>query len=90
MNFTNAHETAFTQIYNPKESFMDLHNNEVGRSIANATKNLSIDQVQAKIIEAINNGDLYVLGDNQDQLFLSNDCPDCSVIVLDSNSEKNE
>ncbi len=75
--FATAHETEYN--YNPSkaETFMDLHNNEVGRNIAILNPNVSDEDLQQIIMSALQEGQLYVW-DGSD-IYFSNACPMCSV-----------
>lgn len=57
--FANAHEQTPNNPIEHKQ--MDLHNNELGRSIAIQYEGQGYDVFAQKIIEAINNGDAEVL-----------------------------
>ena len=71
--FTTGHETGYGQIR--EEQFMDLHNNEVGRNIGSTYSDVPIPILQQKILEALENGDLYVW--TGQEIYLSNECPLC-------------
>ncbi|MFZ5904485.1 MAG: DUF6973 domain-containing protein [Chloroflexota bacterium] len=74
--FTTAHETEYSDQWDAREqAFMDLHNNEVGIRIAITVPNLSNQQLQDKIIEALRAGELYVWDRND--IYYSDMCPEC-------------
>ncbi|MGY4101397.1 DUF6973 domain-containing protein [Nocardia sp. R16R-3T] len=80
--YTTAHEK--TGGNPPAREAMDLYNNQLGRSIALDNPDASPDQLQAKISEAIQNGQAVVLktpdGQSQPQITWSN-----RVAVADTN-----
>lgn len=74
-DFTSAHETGYAPYPSDEEAFMDLHNNAVGRDIAFSSPNVSDQQLQQKVMEALRGGNLYVW-DGTD-IYFSNMCPVC-------------
>ncbi|MEV6338930.1 hypothetical protein AB0M12_29965 [Nocardia vinacea] len=72
--YTTAHEK--TGGNPPAREAMDLYNNELGRKIASDNPDASTEQLQAKISEAIQNGQAVVLktpdGQSQPQITWSN------------------
>ncbi len=57
--FADAHEAEFLVPY-PEETFMDYHNNALGRRIAIEYVGQGYDVFAQKIREAIENGEAYV------------------------------
>lgn len=74
-SLTDAHEKNFDAIR--ETQFMDLYNNEVGRNIAENNPNVSASELVDKVYDAVLNGDLVVLNqeNNQFTVFFSNACP---------------
>ncbi len=71
-NVTDAHEHGFGSERAP--TFMDLHNNEVGRRIAEDNRGVPLYLLQARIYEAVQNGQMVVLDEHYDPYF-SNQLP---------------
>jgi hypothetical protein len=76
-DFTTAHETEASNDFDAREqSFMDLHNNGVGINIAISNPNISDEELQNKIFEALKAGKLYVW-DRSNDIYYSDECPEC-------------
>ena len=75
-DFTTAHETEPNSDPDALEqSFMDLHNNEVGIQIAIDNPNASKEELKNLVYEALTSGELYVWDGND--IYYSNECPYC-------------
>ncbi len=79
MDFTTAHETQYvdTERFSDarEQSFMDLHNNQVGINIALANPNASNAEFQELVMDALVSGKLYVWDGND--IYYSDQCPMC-------------
>ncbi len=76
--FTTAHETQYDPQHFPdarEQSFMDLHNNEVGIRIAVAHPNSSNVELQDLVMDALVSGQLVVWDGND--IYYSDQCPMC-------------
>ena len=74
--FTSAHETSASVASDAREqSFMDLHNNEVGIQIAVSNPDASKEELDTLVYEALTTGQLYVWDGND--IYYSNTCPYC-------------
>ena len=82
-DFTTAHETEANNEPDAREqSFMDLHNNEIGIQIALSNPNASgrhpsaaVEELEVQIYDALQTGQLYVW-DGSD-IYYSDACPYC-------------
>ncbi len=75
-DFTTAHETQPNSDPDARQqSFMDMHNNNIGITIALANPNATPDQLMDLIYQALISGNL-VVWDGQ-HVYYSDECPDC-------------
>ena len=71
--FTTAHEKGVGSVR--EDQFMDLHNNEVGRQIGLDNPNAPAYVLTAKVLEALQAGELYVWDEHD--IYFSDQCPLC-------------